>query len=108
MAGYKIVYISRNDPYFCMSNPTGRQGEGKYKSAGRGGSLPEHRLIMAQHLGRPLRRDEVVHHRNGSKLDNRLENLELMSRKRHELLTARNTLRKALAKVEKRLAKLKD
>jgi len=45
--------------------------------ARKDGYVMEHRLIMANAVGRPLTRTEVVHHRNHNPQDNRLENLEL-------------------------------
>lgn len=47
------------------------------------GYMPQHRLLMEVHLGRFLGDDEVVHHKNGDRQDNRIENLEVMSRRAH-------------------------
>jgi len=48
----------------------------------------EHTVKMEQHIGRPLAKDEVVHHINEITDDNRLENLQLMTQHTHSKLHA--------------------
>jgi hypothetical protein len=64
--GYVAVALRPDDPFFAMA-----RGDG---------SVLEHRLVLAEHLGRPLTMDEFVHHKNGDRKDNRLDNLELWTR----------------------------
>ena len=66
------------DPLHRVKAPKGQavNVNGYALEPGRGGRLV-HRAVMAEILGRPLRRDETVHHKNGDRLDNRPENLEL-------------------------------
>ena len=62
-------------------------GGGRYlKLSIDGKTVSEHRYIMEQHLGRKLAEDEVVHHINGNKKDNRIENLQVMGISEHSRL----------------------
>ena len=70
--GYWDVRISPDDFFFPMARANN-------------GYVREHRLIMAKYLNRCLLSWEVVHHKNGNKTDNRLENLQLLPHGRFHL-----------------------
>lgn len=50
-----------------------------------GKQIQEHRIIMEEKLGRKLLKSEIVHHKNHNKLDNRVENLEVLTRREHKI-----------------------
>lgn len=50
--------------------------------------IDEHRYVMEKHLGRKLKRNEIVHHIDGNKSNNNIENLTIMSLSEHARLHA--------------------
>lgn len=89
--GYWFVAVPDDSPFVAMRNKE------RY--------VLEHRLIVAQSLGRCLKSWEVVHHINRNKQDNRLENLELVSVAQHDRITL---LEQRVDTLEKLLKELKD
>jgi hypothetical protein len=88
--GYKFIY-----------NPT-------HPHAKNGRYILEHRLIMEKHLSRFLERKEVVHHINGNRLDNRIENLILFpsdsEHKKHHFPKGINITLSEESKIKRNLA----
>ena len=76
---------------------TYKHAEGYRRLVIDGKMVLEHRYIMEQQLGRKLSKNEVVHHINGNKEDNRLENLEVLTPSEHSL---EHSKKRELKKIE--------
>lgn len=56
--------------------------------ANKAGIVYEHRYVMSNHLGRWITTEEVVHHKDGNRANNKIENLELTNVRDHAILHA--------------------
>lgn len=85
--GYIQLRVDKTDPLqVAMSN---------------NGYVLEHRLVAARRLGRPLTRDEEVHHKNFNRQDNRPCNLAVMSRSIHGRFSYINLLKRRIRVLER-------
>ena len=86
--GYWDVKIPVDSPYLSMVN--------------KNGYVREHRYVMAMYLGRSLIPSEIVHHLNGVRTDNRIDNLVLTRHDKHEYQTLLKCAQERIRELERK------
>jgi hypothetical protein len=81
LTGPLARYFNKNTGYVTLLRPI-FPGHEKYARNKKNGNwqVPEHVVVMARHLGRPIKKGETIHHRNGIRHYNQISNLELWSK----------------------------
>jgi len=85
--GYILIKLQPDDFFYRMASKYGR--------------VLEHRLVMAKHLNRCLLPWEVVHHKNGIRDDNRLDNLQLLPTGKYHIIDplTKNLIKKLVKRI---------
>ena len=94
--GYLVQRIHRDDPFASMLCNR------------KNNTIGQHRLVMAKYLGRCLESYEHVHHINGIKTDNRIENLALTNTNEHTKNTLKPILMTRIRELENRIHELEN
>lgn len=99
--GYRRILITEDNPYFKMGHKL-KDRTTVY--------VGEHRLVMAQKIGRCLGRKEIVHHKDGNKLNNDPSNLKLTNWSEHHWhgIAAMDDLRERIAALESEVVDLRE